>query len=92
MKSVLAVPPDCHNGQASRPVNTKTAKNDRIEKREEEEEEEEEWNKPRRSRLWAEAPEPMGRRCFAAKEGLQPGGTEAFMTPRLFWRAAHDKS
>ena len=40
----------------------------------------------------AQAPEPMERRCFAVKEGLQPGGTVALMTPRLYRRAAHDKS
>ena len=49
-------------------------------------------NKLLRLRPQAQAPEPMERRCFAVKEGLQPGGTVALMTPRLYRRAAHDKS
>ena len=40
----------------------------------------------------AQAPKPMERRCFAVKESLQPEGTAAFMTPRLYRRAVHDKS
>ena len=49
-------------------------------------------NKLHRLRPQAQAPEPMERRCFAVKEGLQPGGTAALMTPRLYRRAAHGKS
>ena len=56
------------------------------------EEEEETRKMPHRLRPRAQAPEPMVRRCFAVKEGLQPGGTAAFMTPRLYRRAVHDKS
>ena len=48
-------------------------------------------NKLHRLRPQAQAPEPMERRCFAVKEGLQPGGTAAFMPPRLYRRAAHGK-
>ena len=58
----------------------------------EEEEEEEERKTHHRSRPWAQAPETKKRLCFAVKEGLQPGGTDAFMPPRLYRRAAHGKS
>ena len=56
-----------------------------------EDDEEEMRKKPHRLRPLAQAPEPMERRCFAVKEGLQPGGTAAFMPPRLYRRAAHGK-
>ncbi len=64
---------------------------DDDEEEEEEEEEEKIRKKPHRLRPRAQAPEPMERRCFAVKEGLQPGGTAAFMPPRLYRRAAHGK-
>lgn len=37
-------------------------------------------NKLHRLRPRRLAPEPMERRCFFVKEGLQPGGTVALMT------------